>query len=325
MEWKNTGGGSISREEGWKREKEDRMLTCMRGFTVGTGLLQIWGIGSEGKNEIKNKKPKTKPSRDARAGLVVSYIVARERREKMFTSLSMKSENKRRTKDSGNRPLSDRLLYSTSVWCVRVLQLVTRWSLSRGTHEETNWSRWPLEPTSALMSPMAMSTKGAKEERGSHWCCRWGFLSYSPDPQMMWGRSGSHHGPFAALKILLAPFQTGGGKHKCSTSVFRPNKNTSLLQSWQEHIVRGRTIVIHDNPLKQSKVCCALCCDRAEKHIMARSWNERCSIPVWEVRILFSFTWTSPWPVSLFSDTLYDTRSPPPSLGSILRHRQRVC
>lgn len=147
------------------------------------------------------------------------------------------------------------------------------------------------------MCPMVMSTKGAKEERGSHWCCSWGFLFHSLDPQMMWGRSGSHHGPFAALKILLGPFQTGGGKHKCSTNVVRPNKNTSLLQSWQEHIVRGRTIVIHDNPLKQSQVCCAFCCDRAEQYIMARSWNERCNIPVWEVRILFSFTWRSVLPV----------------------------
>lgn len=55
MEWKNTGGWSIKREDG--------MLTCMRGFTVGNGLLLIRGI------RLTSKK--TKHSRNTSAGFVV--------------------------------------------------------------------------------------------------------------------------------------------------------------------------------------------------------------------------------------------------------------
>lgn len=74
--------GLINQERG-KMEgggREGRMLTCMRGFTVGTELLQIRGI------RLTGQKKEKKPSRDMSAGLVLSYIGTREWRKKMFTS-----------------------------------------------------------------------------------------------------------------------------------------------------------------------------------------------------------------------------------------------
>lgn len=186
MEWKNSGGWSIRREEGWKREREDRMLTCMRGFTVGTGLLQIRGI------RLTEKKKKTK-TQQGHEGWACCFIHRHEGEEEENVHVTLDEvwepeENWRYWKDW---KLSYFRLFSL-LKCLMCLWFIAGDLVALQRELKPRHTRRPTGPVDLQIWLWCVqwwwwSTKGAKEG-GSHWCPGRGFLFRSLDPQMMWGK-----------------------------------------------------------------------------------------------------------------------------------------
>ena len=132
-------------------------------------------------------------------------------------------------------------------------------------------------------------------------------------------KSEGHVVSFAAL--------SGGEKDNSRANVVHPNQHCNVkMLKWAQLMTRGRTIGIHDNPLKQFQVCCDVLW-QGRKIIYDSLLKHSCvghsdfivlhlGSPVWHLstsRLLAVIT-TPP-----------ETQSPPLSMVSVLRYSQRVC
>lgn len=101
------------------------------------------------------------------------------------------------------------------------------------------------------------STKGAKEG-GSHWCPGRGFLFRSLDPQMMWGKKWKPSCTFFSFEDYSWPLSDRWRKAQmqCQRGPSEWKHFNVKLLKWAQLMTRRRTIVIHDNLLKQSQVHC---------------------------------------------------------------------